>query len=389
MTRRIGDQNTQNSVESLFEKLDQLNNSPLQAIIAELRQGLDFAHQARIAGGCSQAHFEAVRSQTQFILQLLPLENSVRFAFDAQMIHAVKEHWNGEKQKLSHSILPVTRDEWAHQRTILPVGAYQGSAKTINVIHFPSNGAIESINLLVYPFLHHELAHNLYLFDDSFFKIQFGESLAALITKLRLQAISDHGKAKNLSEQIRHEISAYWQPTDNHQNWAHEIAMDVTALYTCGPAYLATFHDQIENSHINPYHLTQNHPPYAVRVEALIFGCRQLGLERETKILNKVLRQWQTPKYQHKKDNHYIALTNSEIVADCVKAVLATCQFKDLPKCDRQAIEQTRYKLQRGETPEWGTELIIAAWLKYETDQTNYESWQKFVVQDLLDSLIP
>lgn len=182
--------NKTNSIDiaKVATELSVLKSSPLGAIIAGLEEGLTFVEDVFNRGGCPQSDFELVITQTNAVLQLLPKQFSDRFSFDVQMIHAIKESWNGDGQRLSHYVIPVNGDVWGHQGMFMPVGN-QGKSSSINVIHFPGASNIRDTNLLDYPFLCHELAHNLYFFDDSFFRECFDEKLKASIDKLRLQSI--------------------------------------------------------------------------------------------------------------------------------------------------------------------------------------------------------
>ena len=392
MFRRNRNQGRHINSDNLLAEIDRLKASPLGSIFAELHKGLVCTQAAYSAGGCSQLQMESFLNQAHAVAQLMPKNFTDRFDFDAQMIGTLQTSWNGSKQRLSQLIIPVSGDTWAHQGTFLPVkpvNSTQGKVASINVIYIPGDGELGSIDLLHYPFLCHELAHNLYFFDDLFFRQQFDKKLGDFISKLRLRSISDHGAAKKASENMRSEIEAFWRPTPHHQNWAHEIAMDLTALWTCGPAYLAALLDELDGQHLDPYFIGQEHPPYAVRVEALIFACRQLGWMREADELGKHIRQWQQSAHYKQVSNRYVALTDTSLTADCVRCALETCRHHNLPKCDQQTIARVRQKLNRNETPDWGTELILAAWLKYEMNNTNYDAWQQSVIRELLDSLKP
>ncbi len=270
MSRRTRKQTQQIDIEPLIAQLDQLKSSvPLGGIFGALWQGLNFLRQALKARECSQAEFEYGVKQIRAAFQLLPQEFTDRHSFDLQMIDAIKKSWNGDKRKLFDYVIPVYGDKWEHQRLHLSVkGLIEGDH--LNVIQFRGDSDLDAVDLLDYPLLCHELAHDLYVFDDSFFRQCFNEKLKKFLTKLRMQSISDHGAAKKMSERTRQKIEAYWQPTDDHKNWAHEMAMDLTAVWTCGPAYVATLIDEMDSDHIYPYLLTQEHPPNAVRVEAII-----------------------------------------------------------------------------------------------------------------------
>jgi hypothetical protein len=69
-------------------------------------------------------------------------------------------------------------------------------------------------------------------------------------------------------------------------------SMDVIALWTAGPAYLATFQDTLEDEELNPYQVGQSHPPYEVRANALIDASKRLGWEDAAQGLIKQVAQF-------------------------------------------------------------------------------------------------
>lgn len=192
-----------------------------------------------------------------------------------------------------------------------------------------------------------------------------------------------------MSERIRQQIQTYWQPTPNHEDWAHEIAMDLTALWTCGPAYLAALIDEMDQDQAQPFLLTQEHPPNAVRVDALILACERLGWKQEAVELRRISDRWLRSRHAGQINNRYVTLTDSDLIAGCVECALATCQHHSLPMCNQETVTQIKNKITRNETPDWGTDLIIAAHLKFELDKANYHLWEQAIIRNLLDSLTP
>lgn len=387
MSRHLRNKKNEIDIAKVAPELSVLKSSPLAPIVDKLEQGLTFLKAALTSGSCSRTHFDFVLSQTNAVVQALPKQFGSRFWFDAQMIHAIKENWNGDVQRLSYYLIPVNRDEWGHQGVFVPVGDQLERRISINLIQFPGGSELNDISLLDYPFLCHELAHNLYFFNDSFFRKSFSEKLRVAVAKLRLQAISDQGTAKTMSERIRRQIQTYWQPTDNHKNWAHEIAMDLAGVWTCGPAYVAALLYELDTDQKNPFLLTQEHPPYAVRVDALILACIELGWEQEAVELRRVSSKWRKSAQARQISNQYVAAADSDLIAQCVDCALAACQHHSLPKCDRETLARIKHLISQNETPDWGTDLILAAHLKYELDKANYERWEQTAIRNLVDSL--
>lgn len=378
----------QRDADSLLFELTRLQDAPIGVVFAKLEEGLAFTRSAFSSGGLQALHFEAFVSQVRTMMQILPAQFDVRFLFDAQMLQAIRDSWNGGQQKLSNMIIPCLGDEWSHQRAFLPeVRKADEPNLVINLIHFPRSHSSDDIDLLSYPFLCHELAHNLYFYDDSFFTQCSDKKLDDFLAKLRLRSISDSGAAKTRNKQLRGEIETYWRTTPNHDNWAHEIAMDVVALWTCGPAYLAAFCDETDDEQTNWFLIGKEHPPYTARSTALIYASQQLGWKQEAADIEQMFKRWRRSKHRIHIDNHYIALTEPRLIEACVDCVLENCRSQNLPRCNQSEVKRVRQLLIKGETPDWGTELIIAAWLKHKIDERGYESWQSAVIRDLQDSL--
>ena len=181
MLRRNRNQVRQNNTGNLLAEIERLKDSPLSSIFAELHTGLACIQAAYRAGNCSQLQVDSFRNQAHAVAQLMPKNFTDRFDFDAQMIGTLQTSWNGSKQRLSQLIIPVSGDTWAHQRVVFPVkpvDLMQGMAVFINVVYIPGDDELGSVDLLNYPFLCHELAHNLFFFDDSFSRQQFENNLS-------------------------------------------------------------------------------------------------------------------------------------------------------------------------------------------------------------------
>jgi hypothetical protein len=163
--------------------------------------------------------------------------------------------------------------------------------------------------------------------------------------------------------------------------------MDIVALWTCGPAYLVAFCYEADDEQNNFFLVDKGHPPYATRSTALIYASRQLGWEQEAADFEDMVKRWRQSKHRVHINNRYIALTEPRLIEACVDCALENCRGQNLPRCSKSEIKRIKQLLIRGETPDWGTELIIAAWLKHEMDERGYQSWQSAVIRDLQDSL--
>jgi hypothetical protein len=299
----------------------------------ELEVQLIFIKDAECSQSPREEVLKAFVSQVSAILNLLPTTFGDRFWFDAQMIDAIASSWNQGAQRLSGTILPKSSNEWSHASVFITLGLDNEQRKSINVISVPGKDDLNEIDLLRYPWICHELAHNLFYYDDSFFISNFTPKLSNFLNTLRLRAIADHGTAKAKSQAVISQIAEFWTPTLTHNNWAHEMAMDIVALWTCGPAFLAAFQDEIEDEGKDPYRVDKAHPPYALRAIALLKASKILGWSHWTKGIKEILENWRKSKWSKRVDNNYRALSEPQLTEAVVKCALATCEHFSLSFC--------------------------------------------------------
>jgi len=333
MARRIRTTSQPNRLDEIRTSIERLLDTPLRSIAEDVKDQLEFL--VTSARECQQnAEILTVfLSQARAVLQLIPESFGDRFWFDAQMIAAIADTWNGSDQHLSGTIVPKSASQWAHESAYLTVGSGNERRKSLNVIHVPGRDDLDEIDLLAYPWLCHELAHNLFFYDDTFFIQTFRPNLDKFLGSLRLRAIADHGSAKSKSHALIARIESFWTPTLTHKNWAHEMAMDSVGLWTCGPAFLAAFQDEIEDKTRNPYHLDEVHPPYAVRAIGLIKASKELGWNKHVRRIKELLSVWRKSHWAKHVDNSYLALTEPQLIEATVEGTLATCQSLSLFKC--------------------------------------------------------
>jgi hypothetical protein len=366
--------------------LQLLKESPLSQIAAELEEHFQFfeqmGHVSRDASGATYG-LQVIAD----IVGRLPHSFEERFWFDAQLIHVLSLEWNGDGQKLSGTLLPRPGKEWGHESVCVPFGSLNGQQKSINLIHMPGDDALEGVDLLTYPFLCHELAHNLLYFADPHFQPAFERSLDTYLNTLCLRSVADQGRARGQSQRTINRIAEFWRPGANHQNWAHEMMMDIVALWTCGPAYLDAFCDELEDEDLDPYFVNRQHPPYAVRAEALLKASRRLGWPEYGGGLKEQMQKWSTSHHKKRSRYEYTSLTDPVLLERCVDCALNACEAYQLPQCDTRQINKVEEILQKGDLPEFGTDLIIAAWMMEQWDKNGYQLWETKVVRRLYESI--
>jgi hypothetical protein len=142
--------------------------------------------------------------------------------------------------------------------------------------------------------------------------------------------------------------------------------MDLVALWTCGPAYLAAFLDEMEDENKNPYLVKSIHPPYAFRVETLIKASEKLGWEQYTSGLKKMMTKWKKSHWFNKVDNNYHAMTSDTLCNAIIKTSFETFGELKLSKCQKTMIEEIQNKINKQLPLDWGIEIILGAWFYHD-----------------------
>lgn len=378
------------SIEETSEQIKVLLVSPLQNIGTELESQLRFLESAARKDTGNEDLLKIFLSQVGTIFRILPATFGDRFWFDAQMIDAIAQAWNGTSQRLSGTILPKAGREWAHGSAFIPLASGSEKRKAINVINVPGRDDLIDIDLLGYPWMCHELAHNLFYYNDTLFVDSFKKTLDDFLGTLRLRAIADQGSARSKSHAMIDRIAQFWEPALTHKNWAHEMAMDIVALWTCGPAFLAAFQDEIEDKTKDPYHLDNIHPPYAVRAIALLRASKALGWTSHAKGIEGIKGEWRKSKWARRVDNDYLALAEPRLTEAVVDCTLATCTKFSLPRCTPAEVARIEGIVTRDETPQFGSDLILAAWFaRDKRGAESFNQWERSTIRFALDSLTP
>ena len=339
------------------------------------------------AGFTSPENVKHFAIYISFVLESLPIRFGDRFDFDAQLLNALAEECSQGGVRLSNMLIPKPTGSWGHQTIAMP-SADGKSTHVIDVIHMPGEDEIDDIDMLDYGFVAHELGHNLLFKQAEPFCEAFTQVLDPLLNGLQRQTLSLQGSSKQIAIGTIDWIRKYWTPSANHFNWAHEIAVDVIALWICGPAYLSALQDVMEHSDLNPYKLGQSHPPYEVRAKSMIEAATQLHWPNYIGGFQDLIDQWPTTGWAKDKTNLYAACADVRLIHGSVSAALETCRSLALPLCTPFRIEKVQGKLRRHETLDLGTEIIIAAWLfRTQTDEAGYVAWERDAIRHHLSDI--
>lgn len=371
-------------LDGVFEKIRGLLNTPLRSIGEELDSQLKFLKHAANVDAANNEILRIFFDQVSTVLQILPETFGERFWFDCQMIAAIQSSWNKSVQRLSGTILAKPDQEWSHKSVFIPIGNDRDKAKAINVISIPGRDDLTEVDLLEYPWMCHELAHNLFYYDDLPFVEGFNKSLDRHLGQLRLRAIADQGAAKSRSRATIERIANFWRPVLTQKNWAHEMAMDIVALWTCGPAFTDAFFDKVEDRRRDPYRVEDEHPPYAVRAMGILKATKFLGWVKDADRITKLLTKWRKSQWAKNVDNDYLALAEPKLIEATVECALATCERFELPKCDEREIKRIKSLVDINDVPSFGIDLILAAWIiRNRGDDDTYGEWEAQTVRSL------
>ena len=79
-----------------------------------------------------------------------------------------------------------------------------------------------------------------------------------------------------------------------------------------------------------------------------------------------------------------------DLVRGCVTSVIAACETLSLPRCTGETLKGIQEKLNCGETPDFGSEVLIAAWMQWQhMDKDSFSAWESSVVRELAQAVMP
>jgi hypothetical protein len=358
-------------LRSLKVAVDSLSQTPLGPIAENLR----CTFEPLLIGNASNAVIEPafdLAGTIKNLLSQLPASYGARFNFDAAFVFALAVDWNPNLALPGMSV-PKHQGEWGFSELLLPTIDKQ-RMPIVRVFHFPGQDSIEDIDLLAYPWLAHEVAHCLLFLNSALFPTEFKPRLDGVLHALSLKGIADRGLARTLARAGLDEMKQYWTPTLNQGNWAHEIAMDIIALWSCGPAYLDAFLDEVERDNLDMFQISTVHPPYCVRILAVLCACPLLKLDAHTGAL-RALSASLSKQYPNK----LAQLAPEELIAAAVDAGFAVC--KTLEIRDWKYFSQGGPGSSSPDTYELGVALLLEAWrVRNQGDEESYLKWEKEVI---------
>jgi len=372
--------------ETARRKIARLFGTPLDVIGRKLDTLLTEATNSNSIGNTPEV-LGRLSEYISHLVDRLPESFETRFHFDAALIKCLEQDWSAEIT-FSKMMVPRHGRLWGHERLVMPSES-ASSAHVIDLIHVPGQDRLEDVDLLSYPWIIHELGHYILLHNEHSFIPDFTAELSKTTSHLRLASIADRGFARSRAQRTLEELTRFWTPSRDQRNWAHELTIDLIALWTCGPAYLACFVDVVEDQKINPYEITQSHPPYAVRADALIKGALLLDLHKYSARLEHLTQAWRRSTWRKHLNNRFLALSRAELLDSCVNVAFSLCRSLKLAKCTPAKIDAL-FARPLANTPEdLGLDLILWAWAVFEQKgKDSYFPWESGTVRYLAQTIM-
>lgn len=373
------------SVDEVFQtavqKVNALAATPLREISERLSIDLEQAGSSFLSRSLSGDELARLCAYVCDVVDRLPQNFGERFFFDAAFIGALAGDF-AKGLPLSGMIMPRYDQTWGHERLMMPWEKNAQLGHAVHLVHVRGQDRLQDVDLLDYPWMAHEWGHYIMLRHDSSFSHDFQEKLDQIVKSLRLSALAYSGLPRIISQGRTQELIQFWAPSPDHRNWAHELAIDLLSLWTCGPAYLACFEDCLVKERPDPYMVDQNHPPYSVRAKALVEGAEQLGLGAYARGLRKVVAGWDKSKLHPKRDNRFVRLTKPEMIEACTQASFGLCKSLNLAGCSAGRMESLRGSASNFDTADFGVDLLLKARIVYsDKGEAAYNEWEREIVK--------
>jgi hypothetical protein len=365
-----------------MQKARRLSSSPLSQIAEKLCDVLNDANRALNSRELDETDFLRLAAYVADTVDRLPQSFGERFQFDSALIRGIALDW-GKNLALSSMIMPRHQSAWGHVRIPMP-SEDRNDAHVVDIIHMPGPDDLGEVDLLAYPWIIHEMGHYLLLRYSANFVPVFKAQLEKVVSDLRLASIADRGSASAKSHRILEQLARLWNPTHGQRNWAHELAIDIISVWTCGPAYLACFQDAVEQQNMNPYEVTQTHPPFVVRADALVSAARRLGLQTYTGKLQRLTDEWRRPQWSRRRDSKFLSLARPELINICTNVAISFCESLNLEMCTPERLERLPQSLAKYTLDDIGLDLLLFAWFIFETKgEDEYSEWESRTVKGL------
>lgn len=308
-----------------------------------------------------------------------------RFHLDAWLADDICREWSTANVVLPGQIVPVYGDQWAY--SILPFVWSKANPLSVYVVCFPGRSEIADINLFEYPWLWHELGHHLLSRAGATFATNFKAGLNTFVKATLRKATADSSGIRVQTSNFLTRLQPLWTPSPNTRDWAHELGADAIALWTCGPAFLMAVEHALANVNIDPYQISESHPPYELRVRTLIELAENLEWSDHCAVLKATLQKWQTEADNRVDVNRYSALADQSLADECSSQIVKACRSWDLPLCTPERVRSILPDPKADHEFGSATDLLLAAWSVNRRQPDAFETWESATLGRLANDL--
>lgn len=313
-------------------------------------------------GAWGSEESQAALHHVDQLLGLLPREQGTRFIFDTLMIKEFARAWSKSANPMSDATIPTYGQEWHLNRQQLYPGPGDRQVHVLELLTIRGRNRVDDMDLTEYPWLVHELTHSLFYRNKKAVSEAIRCRFDVPLRDLRVGGVPDRSHAKTIKQRQTEQIAAYWTPTGNHLNWSHELVIDALGIVTAGQAYGRNFLADTEASGARPFELAQSHPPFAVRCQGMTYAAEKLGWNDLAQQLAERRQRWAQESAFGPPSNAYRAAADPDLIQAGVDAAFDLVKELHLPVCRVQQEQIARDKVAAGETPELGTEMLLATW---------------------------
>jgi hypothetical protein len=315
---------------------------------------------------------------------VLPRQFGPRFLFDSALLDELCEPWRKVGIHFPGSmVIPAPGGSWGWANVPVPTPE---RTRNIDLVVVTGGENLRGVDLLAYPWVCHELGHALLHRYRAEFLGPFEHVLGEHVAAATRRSLPDVGLAKDRARRTTDRLLRFWAPASDQKDWAHELAIDLIALWTCGPAFLACAEDAFAREGLNPFLITESHPPYAVRAAALADAAIELGWGSEVAGLVELLDGWRRSEWAEQRDSAYPTLADQRLIDACRGAAIAGCRSARLQTCTRATVTRAEQSVDAGELPDWGADLMLAAWAAYRRlGDDGFPEWQAHTVRGMAD----
>lgn len=361
------------------EIVDRLGETILHPLAERLSLMIDWAHSPD--GTWSSPTSQQILQRVRHILHQLPANQEGRFLFDAMMVKAVAKSLGSPVTTLSDAIIPSYGEDWRMERHPLWPNP-DGSMALLELLLIDGENDVEDVVLTEYPWMVHELAHSLLYGCRSLAVSTISDHLRVPLQDLVVGGVSDRGQVKAARATVASRIKSFWTPDDDQTNWADELVCDILGLVVAGPAYGRSLLATTSGIH-NPFEMTDTHPPLAARCQALAIAADDLGWSEVGVHLRQRTVAWsQDPKHHGAVSNEYRSATHESLIMAALDAGFQIANRIQLRRCTPGDWERAARKVERGDTPSLGVDLLLAAWHAHDTlSESKLNDWTLQVVR--------